>query len=63
MKLIEFENNKGKKLFINPEKVTYLMTYKDDYTYIYFDTAKAEAQTRVTVVGRINEISSRLQFD
>lgn len=62
MKLIEFENNKGKKLFINPEKVSYLMSHKEEFTFIYFDTAKAEAQTRVIVVGRINEISSRLQF-
>jgi|LGOV01.1.fsa_nt_gb hypothetical protein len=63
MKLIEFENNKGIKVFINPERVAYVKYHKELLTYIYFASARSDAQIKIVVVGTVGEIASRLQLD
>ncbi len=48
MKLIEFVDDKGRKVFINPEKVSYVMEHKKgDLTYLYLDSTRADAQIKI----------------
>ena len=62
MKLLEFENSKGVKIFINPEKVAYVKYYKEELTQIYLDSARSDAQIKIVVVGSIHQVSSKLQL-
>ena len=61
MKLIEFRDGHNTELYINPEKVTHIMHYRPGLTYVFFDAAKAETQSKIVVQGDVKEIADKLQ--
>ena len=61
MKLIQFLDDKDRRVFINPEKVSYVMEHKKGgFTYLYIDSTRADAQMKILVVGSIETITSKL---
>lgn len=60
--MIEFQNHKGKRVFINPKYIGYIQEKTDDTTIIHFTNIFAVGYMNVIVKENIKSVMQKLDL-